>query len=211
MTIKPKPIRLLVVDDHPVFRAGVVAMFQDLTDIKVVAQAEDGVAAVAAYRKHQPDVVLMDLRLPKLGGVEAILEIRRDFPDCRVIVLTTYDSDEDIFRALQSGAKSYLLKDMSQNEIVSSVRAVYAGREVLPSPVADTLAKRLTRKDLTDRELAVLKLIVRGRSNKEISTDLDIAERTVKFHLVGIFEKLNVLDRTQAAIEAVRHGLVQID
>ncbi|MCX6896401.1 MAG: response regulator transcription factor [Verrucomicrobia bacterium] len=211
MTIKPKTIRLLVVDDHPVFRAGVVAMFQDLTDIKVVAQAEDGVAAVAAYRKHQPDVVLMDLRLPKLGGVEAILEIRRDFPDCRVIVLTTYDTDEDIFRALQAGAKSYLLKDMSQDEIVTAVRNVFAGREILPLLVADTLAKRLTRKDLTDRELAVLKCIVRGRSNKEISTDLDISERTVKFHLVGIFEKLNVLDRTQAAIEAVRHGLVQID
>jgi DNA-binding NarL/FixJ family response regulator len=153
----------------------------------------------------------MDLRLPKLGGVEAILEIRRDFPDCRVIVLTTYDTDEDIFRALQAGAKSYLLKDMSQDEIVTAVRNVFAGREILPLLVADTLAKRLTRKDLTDRELAVLKCIVRGRSNKEISTDLDIAERTVKFHLVGIFEKLNVLDRTQAAIEAVRHGLVQID
>jgi len=209
--MQPKIIRLLVVDDHPVFRTGIVAMFQDLPDITVIAQAEDGVAAVSAYRKHLPDVVLMDLRLPKLSGVEAILQIRREHPDCRVIVLTTYDSDEDIFRALQSGAKSYLLKDMSQDDIVAAVRAVYAGREVLPPPVASVLAERMTRKDLTERELAVLKLIVRGRSNKEIATDLAITERTVKFHLAGIFEKLKVFDRTQAAIEAVRHGMVQMD
>jgi two-component system, NarL family, response regulator len=176
MTIKPKIIRLLIVDDHPVFRAGVVAMFQDLSDVKIVAQAADGRAAVAAYHQHQPDVVLMDLRLPKLGGVEAILEIRRDYPDCRIIVLTTYDTDEDIFRALQAGAKSYLLKDMPQDDIVAAVRNVFAGRENLTPFVVDMLAKRLTRKDLTDRELAVLKLIVRGRSNKEISTDLAISE-----------------------------------
>jgi two-component system NarL family response regulator len=209
--MKSKLIRLLVVDDHPVFRAGVVAMFQDLPDIKVVAQADDGALAVAAYRQHRPDVVLMDLRLPKMGGVEATLQIRREFPDCRIIVLTTYDSDEDIFRALQSGAKSYLLKDMSQDEIVAAVRDVFAGREVLPPPVAGALAQRLTRKDLSEREIQVLKLIVKGRSNKEIASDLAISERTVKFHLAGIFEKLKVLDRTQAAIEAVRHGVVQID
>ena len=204
-------ISLLVVDDHPVFRAGVVAMFQDLPDIKVVAEAEDGVAAVAAYRKHRPDVVLMDLRLPKLSGVEAILEIHREFPDCRIIVLTTYDSDEDIFRAVQSGAKSYLLKDMTQDEIVETVRAVYDGREVLPEPVAGVLAQRLARKDLTERELEVLQLVVKGRSNKEIASDIGVSERTVKFHLVGIFAKLKVLDRTQAAIEAIRRGFVHLD
>ena len=200
-----------MVDDHPVFRAGIVAMLQDLPDVTVIAQAEDGLAAVSAYRQHRPDVVLMDLRLPKLSGVEAILRIRGEFPDCRVIVLTTYDSDEDILRAIQSGAKSYLLKDMSQDEIVKTVRAVFAGHEVLPPSVAGILTQRLNRKDLTERELEVLKLIVRGRSNKEIASDMAISERTVKFHLVGIFEKLKVLDRTQAAIEAIRHGLVQID
>ena len=209
--MKTKQIRLLVVDDHPVFRAGIVAMLQDLPDVTVIAQAEDGLAAVSAYRQHRPDVVLMDLRLPKLSGVEAILRIRGEFPDCRVIVLTTYDSDEDILRAIQSGAKSYLLKDMSQDEIVKTVRAVFAGHEVLPPSVAGILTQRLNRKDLTERELEVLKLIVRGRSNKEIASDMAISERTVKFHLVGIFEKLKVLDRTQAAIEAIRHGLVQID
>lgn len=209
--MKAKQIRLLVVDDHPVFRAGIVAMLQDLPDVTVIAQAEDGLAAVSAYRQHRPDVVLMDLRLPKLSGVEAILRIHGEFPDCRVIVLTTYDSDEDILRAIQSGAKSYLLKDMSLDEIVKTVRAVFAGHEVLPAPVAGILTQRLNRKDLTERELEVLKLIVRGRSNKEIASDMAISERTVKFHLVGVFEKLKVLDRTQAAIEAVRHGLVQID
>ena len=208
--MKTKPIRLLVVDDHPVFRAGIVAMLQDLPDVTVIAQAEDGLAAVSAYRQHRPDVVLMDLRLPKLSGVEAILRIRGEFPDCRVIVLTTYDSDEDILRAIQSGAKSYLLKDMSQDEIVSTVRAVFEGREVLPPPIAGALAHRLTRKDLTAREIEVLKLIVRGLSNKEIAAELNISGRTVKFHLAGIFEKLKVLDRTQAAIEAIRHGVVQI-
>jgi two-component system NarL family response regulator len=208
--MKPK-IRLLIVDDHPVFRAGIVAMFQDLPDIKVVAQAEDGLAAIAAFREYQPDVTLMDLRLPKLGGVEAILQIRREFPVARFIVLTTYDTDQDIFRALQAGARSYLLKDMSQDQIVATVRDVFRGRETLPKGVAETLAKRLNRQDLSEREMEVLKLIIRGRSNKEISNDLAITERTVKFHMASIFQKLKVLDRTQAAIEAVRHGMVQID
>jgi DNA-binding NarL/FixJ family response regulator len=204
-------IRLLVVDDHPVFRFGIVSMFHDLPDIEVIAEAADGVEGVEAFRHHRPDVCLMDLRLPRLSGVEAILEIRREFPDARVIVLTTYDSDEDIFRAIQSGAKSYLLKDSPRDQILATVRGVHAGRSVIPRAVADALSHRLEREELTGRELEVLKLLVRGRSNKELSSDLNIAERTVKFHLTSLFSKLKVLDRTQAAITAVRLGIVQPD
>ncbi len=209
--MKSKCIRLLVVDDHPLFRAGVVGMFIASPDIEVVAEAEDGAEAVVAYRQHRPDVVLMDLRLPKLSGVEATLQIRREFPDCRVIVLTTYDADEDIFRAIQAGAKSYLLKDVTQEEIQTTIHAVFEGRQVLPPEVAGTLAERMKRKAITDRELEVIKLLVRGRSNKEIGSDLGITERTVRFHLQSIFEKLGVLDRTQAAVESLRQGLVQIE
>lgn len=207
----PNKIRLLIVDDHPVFRTGVVAMLTDSSNVTVVAQAEDGAAAIEAYRAHRPDIVLMDLRLPKLSGVEAILQIRREFADCRIIVLTTYDSDEDIFRAIQAGAKSYLLKDTSQDEIVRMVNAVYEGCETLPPEVADILADRLNRKDLTEREIQILKLLVLGRSNKEISSEIGISERTVKFHLAGIFGKLKVLDRTQAVIAAIRHGVIHVD
>ncbi len=204
-------IRLLVVDDHPVFRFGIVSMFHDLPDIEVIAEAVDGVEGVEAFRRHRPDVCLMDLRLPRLSGVEAILEIRREFPDARVIVLTTYDSDEDIFRAIQSGAKSYLLKDTPRDQILTTVRSVYAGQNAIPRSVADALSHRLEREELTARELEVLRLIVRGRSNKEISSDLNITERTVKFHLTSLFGKLKVMDRTQAAITAVRLGIVHPD
>ena len=209
--MKPNMIRILVVDDHPLFRAGVVGMFWNLPGFEVVAQAEDGIAAVEAYRQHRPDVVLMDLRMPKLGGVEATLQIRREFPECRIIVLTTFDTDEDIFRAMQAGAKSYLLKDVLQENLIATVQAVFTGAGELPAPVASALAQRGNRRELTDRELEVLKLLVRGRSNKEIGVDLNITERTVRFHMEMIFNKLNVLDRTQAVIEAVRLGMVQID
>lgn len=204
-------IRLLVVDDHPVFRFGIVSMFHDLPDIEVIAEAADGVEGVEAFRHHRPDVCLMDLRLPRLSGVEAILEIRREFPDARVIVLTTYDSDEDIFRGIQSGAKSYLLKDSPRDQILATVRGVHAGQNMIPRSVADALSHRLERDELTGRELEVLQLLVRGRSNKEISSDLNITERTVKFHLTSLFGKLKVLDRTQAAITAVRLGIVHPD
>lgn len=203
-------IRLLIVDDHPAFRAGLVALLADQKDLRVVADCGDGRRAVDLYRSEHPDVVLMDLRLPKLGGVEAILAIRQLDPAARVIVVTTYDSDEDIHRAIQSGAQSYLLKDMAKAEIVGAIRAVHAGQKVLPPAIADRLAARRRRTELTPRELDVLQLIVKGRSNKEIASGLSIAEDTVKSHLKTLFAKLGVQDRTAAAVHAIQLGIVAL-
>ena len=203
-------IRLLIVDDHPAFRAGLVALLADEGDLQVVDECGDGQTAVELYRRHRPDVALMDLRLPGLSGVEAILAIRQEFPDARVIVLTTFDADEDIYRAIQSGAKSYLLKDMSKVEIVGAIRAVHAGQDALPEGVAERLAERRRRQDLTSREVEVLQLLVKGRSNKEIASDLSLAEDTVKSHLKTLFAKLEVRDRTAAAIRAIRLGVVRL-
>jgi len=208
--MSPKAIRLLIVDDHPAFRAGLVALVADQADMQVIAECGDGQTAIELYRRKRPDVVLMDLRLPVLSGVEAIIGIRKEFPDARVIVVTTYDLDEDIYRAMQSGAKSYLMKDMSKDEIVGTIRAVNLGREKLPSVVSDRLAERRRRQDLTLREVEVLQLLVKGRSNKEIASALSIAEDTVKSHLKTLFAKLGVQDRTAAAISAIQHGIVRL-
>ena len=208
--MQTKAIRLLIIDDHPAFRAGLVALLADQKDLRVVAEGGDGRSAVALYLRERPDVVLMDLRLPGLSGVEAIQAIRAQDPQARVIVVTTYDADEDIYRAIQSGAKSYLLKDMSAAEIVGTIRAVHAGQGQLPAPIADRLAERLRRPELTPRELEVLQRVVKGRSNKEIAADLAIAEDTVKSHLKTLFAKLGVQDRTAAAISAIRYGIVHL-
>ena len=208
---KKNPIRLLVVDDHPAFRMGLAALIQSQPDMEVAAECGDGKQAVELFRKVKPDVTLMDLRLPGLSGVEAILAIRKDFPEARVIVVTTYDWDEDVYRAIQSGAKSYLLKDMTQEQIAGTIRAVHAGDNKLPSNVADRLAERLKREELTQREQEVLTLLTKGRSNKEIASDLSISEDTVKYHLKTLFTKLGVQDRTEAAISAIRHGIVHLD
>lgn len=203
-------IRLMIVDDHPVFRMGLVALLADQQDLKVVAECGNGSEAVSLYKRCLPDIVLMDLRLPGLGGVEATLAIRQEYPDARIIILTTYDTDEDIYRAIQSGAKSYLLKDMSKEEIVDTIRAVYSEREKLPPAIENRLAGRLQRPKLTQRESDVLQLLVRGRSNKEISSGLSISEDTVKSHLKSLFVKLGVQDRTAAAITGIRQGIVHL-
>ncbi len=203
-------IRLLIVDDHPAFRAGLVALLSDQRDLQVVAECGDGRQAVELYRRERPDVVLMDLRLPGLGGVEAILAIRQYDPAARVIVVTTYDVDEDIHRAIQAGALSYLLKDTTKAEIVGAIRAARAGEKVLAPAVAARLAARRRRPELTQREREVLQRVVRGRSNKEIAAELSLAEDTVKSHLRTLFAKLGVQDRTAAAVAALRLGIVPL-
>ena len=204
-------IRLLIVDDHPAFRAGLVALLADQPELRVVAECGDGREAVELYRRVRPDVVLMDLRLPGLSGVEAILAIRQEHSEARVIVVTTYDADEDIYRAIQSGAKSYLMKDSSKAEIVGTIRAVHAGQERLPANIADRLAERRRRPELMLCEVEVLQFVAKGRSNKEIASGLSIAEDTVKSHLKTLFVKLGVQDRTAAAISAIQHGIVRLD
>lgn len=203
-----KGIRLMVVDDHPAFRKGLAALIESEPDLSVVAETGDGLESVELYRRVRPDVVLMDLRLPGFSGVEAIQAIRKEFPDARVIVVTTYDTDEDVYRALQSGAKSYLLKDMFPEQIFDAIRAVYAGKSQLPPQVADRLDERLKRKELTQREMDVLELLVRGLSNKEIADKLSLSEAAVKSRLKGLFLKLQVEDRAGAVISALHHGIV---
>jgi len=204
-------IKLMVVDDHPTFRMGLVALVESQPDMKVVAEAGDGETALGLCREKKPDVVLMDLRMPGQGGVETILALVKEYPNTRAIVITTFDSDEDIFRAIQAGAKSYLLKGTAREKILATIREVHHGTHKLPSNVASRLKERASRPELTERETEVLKLLVRGRSNKEIGVDMNISESTARFHLKAVFQKLNVLDRTQAVIEAVRLGLVQVE
>ena len=204
-------IRILVVDDHHIVRQGLVALIGTLPDMKVVAQASDGTEAVAHYREHRPDITLMDLRLPKKNGVDAIAEIREEFPAARIIVLTTFDGDEDIYRALQAGAKGYLLKGMNDDELTEAIRTVHGGKSRIPAVVAERLAERMGGPSLTARELDVLKCIVGGRSNKEIAGDLFISEATVKTHINSILSKLGVSDRTQAATTALQRGIVHLE
>jgi DNA-binding NarL/FixJ family response regulator len=206
-----EPIRILVVDDHNVVRQGIVALLNTVPDMQVVGEASDGAEAVVAHRQHRPDITLMDLRLPKLSGADAIAQIRKDSPGARIIVLTTFDGDEDIFRALQAGAKGYLLKGMDIDELTSAIRSVFAGRSRIPASVAEKLADRMGGPALTARELEVLNRIVRGRSNKEIASDLHISEATVKTHINSLLGKLGVTDRTQAATSALQRGIVHLD
>jgi two-component system NarL family response regulator len=208
---KQDKIRVMLVDDHPGFRMGMVALIENQPDLKVVAEATDGLEATKLYRDCKPDVVLMDLRLPGMGGVEATLAIRKEFPDARIIVLTTFDADEDIYRAIQSGAKSYLLKDTPNAELANTIRAVFAGQQVLPPKVASRLVNRLQRPDLSEKEMEVLTLVVKGLGNKEMASVLSITEDTVKSRLKTLFGKLKVHDRTEAAITAIRHGIVHLE
>src|SRR5437763_9121301 len=202
------PIRIMVIDDQAVVRQGFVALINTVPDMVVVAEGTNGQQAIELYRLHRPDVTLIDLRMPQLGGVEAIAAIRKEFRDARLIVLTTYDGDEDIYRSLQAGAQGYLLKDMFFEELEEAIRTVHAGGRRIPGVVAERLAERVGTSDLTGRELEVLREIVGGKSNKEIAAALDISEATVKSHVNNILSKLGVTDRTQAATTALQRGLV---
>jgi len=204
-------IRVLIVEDHNVVRQGLVALINMAEGIQVVGEAADGVEAIAQFRKHQPDVTMVDLRLPKLSGVDVIQRVRSETPNARFVVLTTYDGDEDIYRALKSGAKAYLLKGMTSEELIRTIREVAAGRSHIPAAIAERLAERMGTEDLTPREADVLEQIVNGKSNKEIATELDISEATVKTHINSLLSKLGVTDRTQAATAAIRRGLVPFE
>lgn len=203
--------RVLVVDDHSLLRTGVANIINLEPALEVVAEAANGLDAIEAYRTFQPDVVLMDLRMPGMEGVEAVRQIREIDPHARVIVLTTYDADEDIARALQAGAKAYILKDIAADALVACIRDVLAGKTYLAPSAAAKLAERVTQVQLTPRELAALRLLANGHSNKEIATALGISERTVKTHLGHLFEKLGVTSRTEAVRVATRRGLVRFD
>jgi len=208
---KSNSSRILIADDHLVVRIGLRSMIDTQADMEVVAEAVNGGEAVELFRVHKPDVVLMDLRMPGTGGVEATAAIREQFPDARVIVLTTYDGDENIYRALQAGARAYLLKDVPRNEFLDDIRAVHNGQYCIPPAVGARLAQRLPFPPLSARELEVLKLIVQGMSNKEIGSRLSITESTVKNHVNNILTKLHVNDRTQAATTALRRGIVTLE
>jgi two-component system NarL family response regulator len=203
--------RVLVVDDHSLLRTGVANIINQELDLEVVAEASDGRDGVEAFRTFRPDVTLMDLRMPEMEGVEAVRRIREIDPQARVIVLTTYDADEDIARALQAGAKAYILKDIAADALIACIRDVLAGKTYLAPTAAAKLAERVTQIQLTPRELAALRLLANGESNKEIATSLGISERTVKTHLAHLFGKLGVTSRTEAVRVATRRGLVRFD
>ena len=204
-------IRVLIVEDHNVVRQGLVALLNVVDGLEVVGEAADGVEAIAEFRKHRPAITLIDLRLPRMGGVEVIQRLRMEDPQARFIVLTTYDGDEDIYRALKAGAKAYLLKGMTTEELVAAIRAVHSGKSHIPPAIAERLAERMGTEDLTQREVDVLEQIVNGKSNKEIGTELDISEATVKTHINSLLSKLGVTDRTQAATAAIRRGIVPLE
>ena len=204
-------IRIMIVEDHHVVRQGLAALVGTVPDMKVVAQASDGAQAVMMFREHRPDVTLMDLRLPQMTGVQAITAIRKEHPQARIIVLTTFDGDEDIYRALQAGARGYLLKDMFGDELMDAIRAVHAGKTRIPAEIAERLAERMGGPELTEREMEVLKQVAGGLSNKEIGSKLFISEATVKTHLNNILSKLAVADRTQAVTSAIQRGIIHLD
>ncbi len=204
-------IRVLIADDHPIVRTGLTALLSVEPDIEVVAEAPDGAQAVALYAAYHPDVTLMDMRMPMLGGVDAIRAIRADDPHARILAVTTYDGDADIYRALDAGACGYLLKDMLAQEVVSSVRSAAAGRRVIPSVVAGRLAEFTPRVDLTPRELEVLALTAKGLRNKDIARIIGRSEETVKVHIKHIMAKLDVDDRTEAVTVALARGIIHLD
>lgn len=208
---EPARTRVLLVDDHALLRTGVANILNQEADLEVVAEAGNGIEGVAAFERHRPDVTLLDLRMPEMEGVEAVRRIRQIDPQARIIVLTTYDTDEDISLALKAGAKAFILKDITAEDLVACIRAVLAGRTYLAPAAAAKLAEGMARIQLTPRELVTLRLMADGQTNKEIANVLRITERTVKTHVGHLFEKLSVSSRTEAVKVATRRGLVRLD
>jgi DNA-binding NarL/FixJ family response regulator len=207
--VDSKPITILSVEDHPVFREGLSTIIGSQQDMLLAAQAGNGVEAVAEFRRHRPDITLMDLRLPGTNGTDTLIAIRGEFPGARIIMLTTSDSDGEIQRALRAGASAYILKSMPKNELLAVIRSVHSGRRHVPLEVAARLAEHLGEEDLTTRELQVLQLIRDGYRNKQIADRLAIAETTVNFHIKNLVDKLGANDRAHAVAIALRRGLLQ--
>jgi DNA-binding NarL/FixJ family response regulator len=207
--VETAPIRVLLADDHTIVRKGVAQILSEQPDIRVIAQAADGNSAVESYRRERPDVALLDLRMPGLEGVEVVAAVRREFPEAVLVMLTTYDTDDDIDRALKAGAKGYLLKDVAPADLVACVRTVHQGGTWISQVIASRLVARMTQVQLTPREIAVLRQVASGGSNKEIADALNISEATVKIHLTHLFEKLGATSRTDAVAKAVERGLIR--
>jgi DNA-binding NarL/FixJ family response regulator len=204
------PIRILTVDDHPLLRAGIEALVSSQPDMVVVAECSNGRDAIQQFRKHRPDVTLMDLQMPEMSGTDAIIAIRDEFPEARIIVLTTYAGDVQALRALQAGARGYLLKDAVQEELLDTIRAVHAGRKTLSPTVSQTIAEHATDDALTNNEIEVLRLIAEGKANKQIADQLSIAEETVKSRVKNILSKLDADDRTHAAMIGLKRGIIAL-
>lgn len=204
------PIRVLTVDDHPVLRDGIAALIATQPDISLIAEAATGREAIEEFRKHRPDIVLMDLQMPDLGGIEAMVAIREEFHDARFIVLTTYRGDAQMLRAIRAGARGYLLKTMLRNELIDAIRGVHAGQKRIPAEVAAELADHAADDELTPREIEVLRAVAAGNSNKLIGEKLSVTEETVKGHVKNIFSKLGANDRTHAVTIALKRGIIDL-
>jgi DNA-binding NarL/FixJ family response regulator len=203
-------IRILTVDDHPLLRKGIAALVNAELDLKLVAEASNGKEAIDAFRSHQPDVTLMDLQMPEVDGLEAIETIRREFPEARIIVLTTYSGDTQVLRALKAGARGYVLKGHVHRELLDAIRAVHAGQKRIPSEIAAELADHATDDPLTEREIGVVRLIAAGNSNKQIADQLSIGEATVKSHVTNILSKLGANDRAHAVTIGLKRGIIKL-
>jgi len=206
-----KPIRILIVDDHFMVRMGLSASLNVEDDMQVVVEAGSGESAVEAYRKQAPLLVIMDLRLPGMSGTDATTAILREFPDARILMLSTHSGEEEVYRALQAGARGYVLKSVVREELLRAIREVWQGRPYIDPAVAPLLAKREGHRSLTTRELEVLRLVAKGLGNKEVAAILNIAEVTVKLHVSHVFDKLDVKDRTEAATAALQRGIITLD
>jgi two-component system, NarL family, response regulator len=206
-----KPIRILVVDDHFMVRMGLSASLNVEPDMEVVAEAGNGPAALEAYRKHRPNLVLMDLRLPGMSGTDCTAALLRDFPDASVLMLSTHSGEEEIYRAIQAGARGYIVKSIIREELLHAVREVHEGRQYVDPVVASHLAERRSHRSLSSREIEVLRMVAQGLGNKEIANALSVAEVTVKLHVSHVLEKLGVKDRTQAATVALQRGIISLE
>jgi DNA-binding NarL/FixJ family response regulator len=209
-TTNPSPIRILLADDHPLLREGVAGLVADQPDMELVGEVSNGREAIEQFRKHRPDVTLLDLQMPETNGLDAILAIRGEFPEARIVVLTTYTGDAQILRALKAGAQAYLLKSMLRRELLDTIRAVHKGQRRIPPEVAVQLAEHAADDQLTSREVEVLRLIAAGKANKLVASDLSITEETVKGHVKNILSKLGANDRTHAVTIALKRGIIEL-